>query len=125
MKFIRLTLILSGLLSANSAWATQVSTWPAGFWVQVRDEDGRAGDETLRFGNDGLVVVYGSKCQELPAGEFHLHKGNVYATFKAPRGLVSVVYAPSQRNQRLTFTSPRTGNNSVYAPAKGCTPVAG
>ncbi|WP_157616974.1 hypothetical protein [Rhodanobacter sp. Soil772] len=125
MKIIALTLILSGLLGASCARAEQVPAWAEGFWAQVVDEDGRPGDDTLKFRKDGSFVVYGSKCQEFPVGEFHLYKGNIYATFKTPKGLVSAVYIPSKKHQRLTFTSPRTGNNAVYAPAKGCTPVGG
>ena len=125
MKTATIILILSGFLGASCARAAQVPAWLVGYWVQVVDEDGRPGDDTLRFRKDGSVVVYGPKCQELPPSEFHLHTGNIYATFETPKGLVSAVYVPSQKHQRLTFTSPRTGNNAVYAPAKGCIPVGG
>lgn len=125
MKIIAITLILSAFFGGSCVRAAQVPAWPIGFWAQVLDEDGLPDDDTLQFRMDGSFVVYGSKCQEFPAGEFHLHKGNIYATFKTPKGLVSAVYVPSQQHQRLTFTSPRTGNNAVYAPARGCTPVGG
>jgi hypothetical protein len=125
MKIVSLTLLFSGLIGAGCARATQAPAWAVGFWAQVLDEDGRPGDDTLHFREDGTLVVYGSKCQQFPAGEFHLYQGNIYATFKTPKGLVAAVYVPSQQHQRLTFTSPRTGNNAVYAPAKGCVPVGG
>ena len=125
MKIIALTFMLSSCIGASCARADQVPAWTVGFWTQIVDEDGRPGDDTLKFRKDGSFVVYGSKCQQFPVGEFHLYKGNIYATFKTPKGLVSAVYVSSQNNKRLTFTSPRTGNNAVYAPAKGCIPVDG
>jgi len=125
MRTATIILILSSLLCTDSARAAQAPAWLIGYWAQVADEDGRPGDDTLRFRKDGFVVVYGPKCQALPPSGFHLNKGNIYATFETPKGLISAVYVPSQNHQRLTFTSPRTGNNAVYAPAKRCIPVDG
>jgi hypothetical protein len=125
MRIVALTFVFSGLLGVSCARATQVPAWAVGFWAQVLDEDGRPGDDTLQFRKDGTFVVYGSKCQQFPVGYFHLHQGNIYATFKTPKGLVAAVYVPFQQHQRLTYTSPRTGNNAVYAPAKGCVPAGG
>jgi hypothetical protein len=124
MKTIVQIFIVAAALTGSFARAEETPHWLVGFWTQVVDEDGRAGDETLLFRRDGSVAVYGSKCQEFPAGTFHLYKGNVYATFKAPKGLVSAIYVPSKNHDHLTFTSPRTGNNAVYAPATGCIPLA-
>lgn len=63
MKTIAQILIVVGALVGSLAGAVQPPHWLFGFWAQVVDEDGRAGDETLQFRKDGSVAVYGSKCQ--------------------------------------------------------------
>lgn len=125
MKTIALSFFLLACVSPSLALATQTwPRWPVGFWVQTLDEDGHSRDETLRFLGDGSVVIYGPSCQMSPAGGYHVYGGKVYATFRVPKGFVSAVYVPSKDRRRLTYTSPRTGNNSVYTPADGCVSVS-
>jgi hypothetical protein len=128
MKTIFATLIASSLFAigcARAERAAAVPSWAVGYWAQVQDEDGMPGDETLEIRADGTVVVHGPACHALPPGTLHLNNGNLYATWLAPKGPISLVYVPSVDHKSLRFTSPRTGNNAVYAPAATCSPAEG
>jgi len=115
--------------SAFSASSTQgtMPRWLVGFWVQTVDEDGKPRDDTLEFKADGTVISYGPTCERAPPGEIHIHRGNIYATYVARKGIISIVLAPSKDLKHLTMTSVRTGNNAVYEPSSvaACVPAKG
>jgi hypothetical protein len=112
-------------VSARASGQSEVPAWLVGYWAQVADEDGSPGDDTLEIRADGSVISYTRKCVALPTGELHLYRGNGYVTYTTRKGLISLLFVPSSDHKTLTFTSVRTGNNSVYALAKSCTPVEG
>lgn len=122
-------LVLAAALLGSSTIAFAASPEPAprwlvGYWSQTYNEDGPAGGDTFEFRADGSFVGYARDCRSLPVDRFHMHQGNVYVTRSIPgKGPISVLFVPSADHKRLTFTSPRTGNNAAYSPVAGCVPV--
>ena len=46
----------------------------------------------------------------------HWWSGDLYVTSEIPgKGPISIVFRPNADGSKLTFTSPRTRNNAVYA----------
>jgi hypothetical protein len=132
MKTIQYIATIAMLALGQSAFSASSTNgtmphWLVGFWVQTIDEDGKPRDDTLEFKSDGTIVNYGPTCERAPAGEIHIYRGNVYATYVARKGIISIVLVPSKDQKHLTMTSVRTGNNAVYEPSPiaACIPAKG
>jgi hypothetical protein len=109
--FVTIALALS---SARIASAAPDMPWVVGFWTATFDEDGTPAD-IMEFRADGKYIKYGVNCAVRNEATFHIHSGDVYVTVQVQRkGPVALVFRPSQDRQKLTYTSPRTGNNAIY-----------
>jgi len=87
-----------------------------GFWQMIEDEDGGPLGSVIELRSDHKYVAYAKDCSPYPAMPFHVHAGDVFVSNDIPgKGPVSVLFRPSADGTKLTFTSPRTLNNAVYA----------
>lgn len=103
--------------------ASSKANWPTGYWLQIKDEDGQARDDTFQVLADGTVLAYDSQCREIASGRSHLYDGTLFVTWRSPKGPIAIAYVPSKNHELLTFTSPRTGNNAIYSRTKDCHPM--
>lgn len=116
-------LLLINFINPEPLSTSGEATWPTGYWTQVEDEDGQASDDTFQVLADGSVLTYDKQCRVIASGLSHIHDGILFVTWESKKGPIAIAYVPSQNRKRLTFTSPRTGNNAVYSRSQNCYPA--
>ena len=115
-----LAIVLGLTITATtlSAAASQTKNNPSlvGSWRAISDEDGTPAD-FFEITTDGKYINYGFNCTVRNEAPAHTWRGNLYVTHQIPgKGPIAIVFHPNADGSRLTFTSPRTRKNAVYAP---------
>lgn len=114
MRFKIPSLILVALMIAPLSLSAASDNPYVGFWEMTRDEDGTPKD-TMEIRADGTYISHGWTCQRADVVPYHLHEGDLYASIEIQgKGPISIVFR-HLADDTLTFTSPRTRNNSYYS----------
>jgi hypothetical protein len=104
------------VLGAASSWRSAIANdsvaWLTGYWHLVADED-KTPPDWNEFRTDGAWINIAPNCSTFE-GRWHVFDGDVYLTTIVPgKGPIALVFRPSVDKRQLTFTSPRSRNNSV------------
>lgn len=111
----RVALVISAVAVTSTAAQPQPSHSLVGSWTAVSDEDGTPADY-FQITEDGKYINYGFNCTVRSEAPTHIWGGDLYVTHEIPaKGPISIVFRPNFDASTLTFTSPRTRNNAVYA----------
>ena len=115
----KLGVVVSAILASFSCAASeQVPAWLVGTWTPTSDEDGTPAD-VASFTEDGKYYNYGIGCAVFGEMPFHIYNGDIYITSEIPgKGPVAIVFRPSENGAKLTYTSPRTRNNTIMEKLK-------
>jgi hypothetical protein len=101
--------------TATSIERTRSSSLLVGSWTAISDEDHTPAD-FFEITANGKYINYGFNCSVRHEAPTHWWNGDLYVTNEIfGKGPISIVFRPSADGNKLTFTSPRTFNNAVYA----------
>ena len=89
--------------------------WLYGYWELSTDEDGGVrGMDVDEFRPDGTYSILGPGCKP-QLGRYHVFDSDIYVTYDVQgKGPVAMIFRPNATKTILTYTSPRTRNNSTY-----------
>ena len=115
--FFSIAVGLAIFASSQSSTASQSKHSPSlvGYWTAISDEDGTPAD-FFEITKNGKYVNYGFDCTVRNEARTHVWEGNLYVTHQIPgKGPIAIIFHPNADGSKMTFTSPRTRNNAVYA----------
>lgn len=108
-----LSCVLGFVCTACAAEKQAAPEWLLRTWTKTLDEDNGPAD-SITFRADGTFVTYDEQCSE-HANRYFVDGGLVFLVIPMEKGPVALVLKPERDHSSMTFTSPRTRNNAVYA----------
>jgi hypothetical protein len=119
--FLATALTLSTVSFASQA--ALAPTWSLGFWRLAHDDDGLGISDVLEIRKNGTWVNYTPRC-DTSKGLFDVFHDDLIVVSERKKGPTAIVFRANSEHTRLTFTSPRTLNNSIYERVASPIPCA-
>ena len=117
MKISVYALSMAVLFFSQLASADTVPSWLVGNWKLVSDEDHTGMSDSIQFRADSMWRNYAPTCN-FSMGKYVLIKEDVVMLVELKKGPTALVFRPNTDHTTLSFTSPRTNNNSTYERIK-------